>query len=244
MTRALDLLDSCALDPSLLPRPARDRSRQAAPQVFDYLRDQIISLALPPGTVLPRAAVQGLFGVSSTPVRDALMRLQEEGLVEVFPQHATRVSPIDLAQAGRTQFLRRSIEQEAARMLCAESARPAAVTALQGAIARQQALLDAGDLEGFELADRAFHASLCEAAGAGELWALVRRSSGHIDRLRRLNLPLAGKAPQIIRDHEAILAGIAAGDVPAAQSAVRDHLSRSLASVGAMRQELPHYFTD
>ncbi|MEP9376897.1 GntR family transcriptional regulator [Aquabacter sp. CN5-332] len=233
-----------AINPQLLPRPARDRSRQAAPQVFDYLREQIVTLVLPPGATLPRAALQDLFGVSSTPVRDALMKLEEEGLVEVFPQHATRVSPIDLGQAKRTQFLRRSIEQEAVRLLAERTDRDVAVAALDAVIARQKALLAAGDLEAFDVADRAFHGTLCDQVGAGELWALVRRSSGHIDRLRRLNLPLAGKAPQIILDHEAIVHGIAAGDAAEAQRAVRDHLSRSLASADGMRKDRPDYFRD
>ncbi|OYW55109.1 MAG: GntR family transcriptional regulator [Rhizobiales bacterium 17-65-6] len=230
--------------PNPLPRPARDRSRQAAPQVFEYLREQIVTLVLPPGAVLPRAALQDLFGVSSTPVRDALMRLEEEGLVEVFPQHATRVSPIDLGQARRTQFLRRAIEQEAVRLLSERPERAPALAALETVLSRQRAMLAAGDLEAFDAADRSFHATLCELVEASEVWALVRRSSGHIDRLRRLNLPLAGKAPQIIRDHEAIVAGIAAGDPATAQAAVRDHLSRSLASADHMRRERPDYFRD
>lgn len=230
--------------PNPLPRPARDRSRQAAPQVFEYLREQIVTLVLPPGAVLARAALQELFGVSSTPVRDALMRLEEEGLVEVFPQHATRVSPIDLGQARRTQFLRRAIEQEAVRLLSERPERAPALAALETVLSRQRAMLAAGDLEAFDAADRSFHATLCELVEASEVWALVRRSSGHIDRLRRLNLPLAGKAPQIIRDHEAIVAGIAAGDPAAAQAAVRDHLSRSLASADHMRRERPDYFRD
>ena len=69
-----------------------DRDRQAAPQVFERLRGLIISLDLPPGSPLSRAALAAQFGVSSTPIRDALMRLEEEGLVDVFPQYATVVS--------------------------------------------------------------------------------------------------------------------------------------------------------
>ena len=91
--------------PEIVPRTAPrsterlDRDRQAAPQVFDRLRSMIISLALPPGSALSRAALAGQFGVSSTPIRDALMRLDEEGLVEVFPQYATVVSRIDVRLA-------------------------------------------------------------------------------------------------------------------------------------------------
>lgn len=73
-----------------------DRDRRAAG--VQRLRGMIISLALPPGS-LPRAALAGQFGVSSTPIRDALMRLEEEGLVEVFPQYATVVSRVDVRLA-------------------------------------------------------------------------------------------------------------------------------------------------
>jgi GntR family transcriptional regulator, rspAB operon transcriptional repressor len=61
------------------------RGRGGAAHVFQSLRQDIIALPLAPGTVLSRAELQHRFGLSSTPIRDALMRLQEEGLVEVFP---------------------------------------------------------------------------------------------------------------------------------------------------------------
>src|SRR5258708_22676417 len=73
-----------------------DRDRQAAPQVFERLRSMIISLDLPPGSPLSRAALAGQFGVSSTPIRDALMRLGEEGLVEGVPPYATVGRPGDV----------------------------------------------------------------------------------------------------------------------------------------------------
>src|SRR5262249_62019526 len=83
-----------------------DRDRQAAPQVFERLRGLIIALELPPGSPLSRAALADQFGVSSTPIRDALMRLREEGLVEGFPPYATVVSPIDIGRAPHAHLLR------------------------------------------------------------------------------------------------------------------------------------------
>ena len=94
-----------------------DRDRQAAPQVFERLRGMIISLELPPGSPLSRAALAGQFGVSSTPIRDALMRLEEEGLVDVFPQYATVVSRVDVRLAQQAHFLRQAIELEIVRAL-------------------------------------------------------------------------------------------------------------------------------
>ena len=94
-----------------------DRRRQAAPQVYEQLREQILSLALEPGAVLSRAELAARFGVSQTPVREALIHLGEEGLVDVFPQHATVVSPIDIPAALQSHFLRRAIELELVREL-------------------------------------------------------------------------------------------------------------------------------
>src|SRR3954464_15447671 len=100
------------------PHPERlDRDRQAAPQVFERLRGMIIELELPPGSPLSRAPLAEQFGVSSTPIRDALMRLEEEGLVEVFPQYATVVSRIDVHRAQQAHFLRQALELEIVRAL-------------------------------------------------------------------------------------------------------------------------------
>jgi DNA-binding GntR family transcriptional regulator len=230
-------MDAPAFKPQRLPDP----SRHAAPQVFDELREMIISLRLTPGTVLSRGDLQREFGVSSTPIRDALIRLQEEGLVEIYPQRATVVSPIDLPMARQAQFLRRSIEQEAVRLL-AEAPDRDLVRRLQAIIAGQKDLAARQDYDGFSASDLAFHKALFDAAGAPDLFLMMRRHSGHIDRIRRLYLPVEGKTAQIIRDHGAIVKAIAEGKPEAAQRHMRDHLSRSIAQWDEMRKTFPGHF--
>ena len=221
----------------------RDRSRHAAPQVFEQLREMILSLALAPGTVLSRGELQQHFRLSSTPIRDALLQLQDEHLVEIFPQHATVVSPIDLALARQAQFLRRSVELEIVRTLAAAPDK-ALIARLNAIVAQQRAFGEAGDLEQFMATDHSFHHAMYDAAQVPDLWALVRRHSGHIDRLRRLHLPVEGKAKQIVDDHTAIVDAIAAGKPDLAQHQLRDHLSRSLAFSSEMRTRFPTYFRD
>ncbi|MGO4306661.1 GntR family transcriptional regulator [Cupriavidus sp. RAF12] len=211
-----------------------DRTRQAAPQVFEHMRDLIISMALPPGTVLSRPDLATQYGISQTPVRDALIRLAEEGLVDVFPQHATRVSRIDVALARQAHFLRRSVELEIVRTL-AEHPDPVLVERLRATVARQQRMLDLDDLAEFSVNDQAFHRQLYEAAAVPDLFALVRRQSGHLDRLRRLHLPIPGKANAVLRDHTAIIDAIAAGDQARAEASLRTHLSGTLANVEDIR---------
>ena len=223
-----------------LPKIRLDRTRQATPQVLERLRASILSLDLVPGTVLVRQDLAERFGVSQTPVREALLRLHEEGLVDVFPQHATLVSRIDITAARQAHFLRRAIELELVRELALQ--RPEGlVPALRRQIALQDALAKAKQYEDFVAADRRFHALLYEAAGMPGLQEVVGRGSGHVDRLRRLHLPTAGKMASILKDHRAITAGIAADDPHAAQEALRAHLSGTLSAVDAICRQHPDY---
>jgi GntR family transcriptional regulator, rspAB operon transcriptional repressor len=220
-----------------------DRSRQAAPQVFERLRGQITALALPPGTPLSRTALAEEFGLSSTPIRDALMRLAEEGLVDVFPQHATLVSRIDVRRAQQAHFLRQALELEIVRALALKPDR-ALVAELNGLIARQRRSARDADLETFVATDNEFHARLYAAADKQELWSLVRSRSGHIDRLRRLHLPSPGKAQDIMRHHRLIAAAIGEGKPDQAQQHLRSHLSGTLGNLAAIRGRHPDYLTD
>lgn len=224
--------------------PPRDRSRQAAPQVFEHLRERIIALELPPGTVLSRQELQLQFGLSSTPIRDALMKLAEEALVDVFPQHATVVSRIDLDHARQAAFLRRSIEVEVVHNL-ASRPDPALLDKLRQNLRQQQDLAENGDLMEFNAVDRAMHRMMYDAAGVPDLWTVMLKRNGHIERLRRLHLPMKGKVDQTIRDHSAIMDAIAAGDPEAAAREVRAHLSRSLSFIESIRAHYPaDYFRD
>jgi DNA-binding GntR family transcriptional regulator len=216
--------------PAILRRsPARsartlDRDRQAAPQVFEQLRKLIISLALPPGSPLSRNALAEQFGVSSTPIRDALMRLEEEGLVEVFPQYATVVSRIDIGLAQQAHFLRQALELEIVKDLALEHPKSL--------------------IEKFMAADNDFHQQLYAATGNQALWDLVRSRSGHIDRLRRLHLPSPGKAQDIVRHHRLIVKAIGANQPDDAQRHLRKHLSGTLGYLAEIRARFPEYLSE
>lgn len=208
--------------------------------MLDYLREQIISLALPPGSVLSRPDIASNFGLSQTPVRDALIRLAEEGLVDVFAQHKTVVSRIDIRAAKQSHFLRRSIELEIARVL-AMKPDPELVKALRSMISRQELALAAGDYEELIEYDRAFHRQMYDAAGVPDLYTIVRRHRGHVDRLRRLHVPFPGKGPSVIEDHRQIVDAIAAGDPAEAMRSVEKHLTGTLSWIDKVREQFPDY---
>ncbi|HEU0231506.1 MAG TPA: GntR family transcriptional regulator [Burkholderiaceae bacterium] len=218
-----------------------DRYRQAAPQLYELLRDKIVALEYLPGAVLSRVDISMQFNVSQTPVREALLRLAEERLVDVFPQAATRVSLIDTHIAEETHFLRRAIELEIVRELALHGA-PSLIATLRDLVATQVRLRDRQDYDGFVVADREFHRSLYAAVGKEELWRLVCSRSGHIDRLRRLHLPAGDKMARIVDDHGRILEAITGRDPGAAQDRLRQHLSGTLENMDRIRDEHPQYF--
>jgi DNA-binding GntR family transcriptional regulator len=215
-----------------------DRSRNATVQVFEHLRELIVSLAVNPGTVLARPELCAYYGLSLSPVREALLRLEEEHLVDIYPQHQTRVRCIDLAQARQAHFLRLSVELEMAQVL-AQRADPVLAGALLDLVERQRACLEAGDLAGFTALDMAFHRRMYDAAALPDLWSLNRSRSGNLDRLRRMHLPMNGKAQSILAQHAEIAHCIGRGDVVAAQGMVRRHLSDTLGAIDALRARYP-----
>ena len=192
---------------AILPRTTLDRSRHAAPQVFEQLRARIVSMELAPGTVLVRSELAEAFGVSQTPIRDALIKLGEEGLVQIFAQHATVVSRIDLAAATQAHLLRQALELELeleleiVERLAAGEADAALEARLTDALARQRALLarqeatglltDADCVEFIE-ADQAFHQAMYIALGLEALWTLVRQLVAQEPQARPAGRPMGG----------------------------------------------------
>ena len=216
-----------------------DRTRQIGPQIVEYLRERILALELAPGATLSRTALQEQFGLSQTPVRDALIKLEEEGLITVYPQYATLVSRINIDLARQTHFMRRAIETDAVRHL-AEHSNADIVNDLRKAndeVARHAATKDYSQ---FLIADRQFHYTIFHHAKLLELWPILRRHSGHLDRLRRLNLPNIGM-DRVVNLHGEIIDGIAAGDPDEAGRALREHLSKTLTMLDWVAEKYPDY---
>ncbi|RVV99873.1 GntR family transcriptional regulator [Mesobaculum littorinae] len=217
------------------------RRVSASAQVHDALRARIVALDLAPGQPLSRAEVSDTYGVSQTPVREAMQRLSGEGLLRIFPQSKTEVARIDIAHAKETQFLRLSLELEVVRRLATAPERNF-IDDIDALIDRQARAFEAGDVEEFTRFDRAFHRRLHCLIGADALWDLVTARSGHIDRLRNLNLPEPGKSASIIELHRRIAAAIRAGEAAEAEAAVREHLSGTLKQVEGIRARYPDFF--
>jgi DNA-binding GntR family transcriptional regulator len=217
-----------------------DRTRQVAVQVYDILKDRILRVTLEPGVALSRQALQDEFRVSVTPVRDALLRLQEDGLVDIFPQYATRVSRINVDHARQAQFLRLSVETEAIRRLAASAPEETAAQ-LESILGQQEKVSDPSKYDIFDSLDRDFHRVLYEKSNNPNLWRVIRGQSVHLDRLRRLNLPMPGKIQSLVAEHRGIVNAVRKGDGEEAALMLRKHLSGTLSIIETIRAQFPDF---
>ena len=210
-------------------------------QAYAALRRAIVAGQLPPGLRLSENELAETLGVSRTPVREALLRLREDQLVDAVPQLGTFVTPISIRAVEDAQFLREAIECAAVR-LAAERAEGDDVAALRALLDRQAAARDAEDFDGWFVLDDDFHRALCDLSGRPIAWAIGQRANGHLDRIRRLSLPVPSYLSEMVDEHRAVVDAMARRDPDLAEATLRHHLRMVLSGLPRLRAEHPELF--
>ena len=228
---------------ALVPVPARARRAPARAQVYAALRDAIVSAEIAPGRQISENELAARLGVSRTPIREALQRLSEDRLVAVVPQLGTFVTRISSTGVGDAQFVREALECAAIRE-AARRAGAADIAALETIVERQDETREAADFDRFYVLDDELHRALCDLSGHGIAWSLSQRAQGHLNRVRHLSLPMPSYLAEMIEEHRAVVAAVAANDPDAAEHALRHHLRMVLSSLPAIRAQHPDYFEE
>jgi DNA-binding GntR family transcriptional regulator len=223
-----------------LDRAIRTRGNTRG-QAYSVLRDAIVCGELAPGRQLSENELAELLGVSRTPVREALIRLRDDRLVEIVPQLGTFVTHISEAGVADAQFIREALECAAVR-IAAERADNEDLAALDGIVTRQREIRDTDDYDRFYVLDDEFHGTLVELSGHGIAWSLAQRANGHLNRVRRLSLPQPRYLAEMVAEHELVVEAIRRHDPDAAELALRHHLRMVLSGLPAIRAEHPDFF--
>jgi DNA-binding GntR family transcriptional regulator len=179
--------------------------------------------------------------VSRFPVADALSRLAREGLVIIEPQKGSMVAPLDEAEITAAFVLRRALEVEACLVVC-EDGRVPDLTDLRARLAEMEASAASGDLHAFQERDAAFHGEIVQLVELPRFAEVHAVPNGHLERLRHLTLPSRGRTGEVLAQHGAIVAALAAGDGPKAAAAMRAHLASFQAAVKDLAKALPELF--
>lgn len=169
-------------------------------------------------------------------MRESLILLAEEGLVQVFPQVGSFVSRVDPARVADAQFLREAVELAALDDLPADPD-PELVAELRENIARQQR--PGIDVEEFFGLDEEFHRGLLRLSSHGSAWSTVVSAKGHLDRARRLGLYEVGSPRFFADQHEEILRAVLDHDIERARRTMRGHLRAVFEDIEQLRSRSP-----
>jgi GntR family transcriptional regulator, rspAB operon transcriptional repressor len=225
------------LNPAFEDPTARGAATPLHQPLHQDLRRRIIRAELPPGARLSETEVARGFGASRQPVREAFIRLAQEGLVDVRPQRGTYVRRISVEAVAQARFVREAIEADVARTV-AERCDAALVAGLRRQIAHQAA----ADTDAFLPLDEQFHRTLFEAAGAAYAWRIVDDAKAQMDRVRWLSTARMPNRDALVAQHTAVVDALEARDAAAAEAAMRAHLRRILGDLAVMRETMPDFF--
>ena len=219
------------------------RRNTISAQIHGVLRRDIVVGQLAPRAMLSEQEIAARFGISRTPVREAMIKLAEEGLVEIFPQYGSFVAPIKLPDVFDSQFAREALESAAVEKAI-ERLDAHWDQELRAVIARQKSLVRPQDRDGFFRADEDMHMLILRIAGHADAWRFVESAKAQMDRVRHIAITLPRKQNSILAEHEAVIDRMLTRDVRGAVEAMRTHLRGIFRTIERLRADNNEYFAD
>lgn len=208
---------------------------------YERLRAAIMAMDMLPGAPISEKRIALEEGISRTPIREAILRLTKERLVEVVPKSGTFVARIPISALPEALIARRALESMTTRS-AAKYARRSQVLELQAMIERQREMAERGDTKGFHRVDEEFHEMVASVGNLSGLWRLVQQVKLQTDRYRHLTLPEDGRMDMVVAEHTAVVAAIAHKDEETACAKMEAHLSGLQLHIAHAAETHPEYF--
>lgn len=214
----------------------------ATDKAYSEILRRILALELPPGTYISRNDIADQLKISKTPIREALQRLEQDNLVQIFPQSKTLVTRINIDEIKRTNFLRVAIELEILRHMIINTDKKALAKLEKNLDKQEKIIHDITKLEEFDMLDKEFHNIMFISAGQEKLNILLTSKMGHKKRANRLELPREGKIKKLCEDHKNIYKAVKNKNIDDASKHMREHLSRTISKIYDLKKEKPYFF--
>ncbi|MBO7743662.1 GntR family transcriptional regulator [Paenibacillus sp. MWE-103] len=220
---------------------SRDKRGLIRDFVYAALKKNIMELRLEPGQFISEKELVEMLQVSRTPIREALVKLTQEELIETTPQKGSIISLIDLQHAEESRFVRKTLESAVVREACGLLDKEQ-VLHLQHLVSLQelcQSEQNYGRL--FEL-DEEFHKSIMIGCGRARTWGLIQQMATHDNRIRILRLASDSDWKIILAQHRGIVRAIKERDPDQAESMLRDHLDLVVIEKENLKQKHAKFF--
>ena len=212
-------------------------------QIYRILRRDIVHCLIPPGTPLSEKEVSVRFDVSRQPVREAFIKLAENGLIQIRPQRGSYVNKISLSQVRNGCFVRQAIEcavvRRAAGMVNSEQ-----IYQLEQNLNQQRTAVERQQLNDFFQLDDEFHQKLSLIADCQLAWDTVENIKATIDRVRYMSLDHISSPEMLLRQHHQIFKALENRDADAVDAAMHLHLLEISESVLLISQENRDWFSE
>lgn len=215
--------------------------RPTAIQIFGFVRDAIISMDLKPGQMISETSLANQFGVSRTPVREALIQLANIGFVEVLPQRGTYVTRFSMEKILESRFIREAIEVSVVSYL-AENVTDEIIADADKIILEQKKAADDNDAMAFQHLDDKFHQTLANHTHYSRVAQVIEAEKAHMDRVRCLSLEYEDQFKRVLSQHTAIVKAIKSGVPEKAMKAMSVHLKDVYNVLKVIPQDHPEYF--
>lgn len=209
--------------------------------VYEELKRNIMSMKLEPGQVMSTQEMATRLNVSRTPVREAFLQLQSEGLVDIIPQRETTVSRIDLKRVNQEKFIRECLEYGTISKFL-EKRNTEAIQQMAKLIDRQKEYAAEKNFAAFLEADDQFHKILFDATDQEMAWATIDGTNGHYNRLRILFIKEDGVMESSVSQHTEIVKLLEKGEEEGVRTALMSHIKRFKVDETAIVAKYPDYF--
>lgn len=209
--------------------------------VYNELRRAIMTLRYPPGTAMTTQVIASRLNVSRTPVREAFVRLQSEGLVEMIPQRETLVSRIDLRRVEEERFIRESLEVAVIEPFLARCT-PEDFRRLREKIEEQRTYWQEKRYADFVDSDNEWHKIMFEVAGQRLASETMMKVNGHYNRIRVLTVQVDQTSVGVLRQHGRILDWMESGKAEEARLEIKSHVTKLNAEKIDLVRLFPDYF--
>jgi DNA-binding GntR family transcriptional regulator len=194
---------------------------------YARLKNEIRTNRMPPGFQASEPEIALRLGMSRTPVREALIRLESEGLVELIPRRGARVLPININDMKEIYEILTSLEPDVAGSVAGKKPTETELRPLEEAATDMEKALAHEDLDAWADADDRFHHHLLELHGNRRLREFVLALNDQVHRTRIVTLRLRDNPVTSNREHRKIVEHIRRGDADAARNAFRAHRQRA-----------------
>ena len=218
-----------------------NRRLPIVPQVHSLLHHLIVHCVLPPGSPIREKDLSEQMEVSRTPIREALLQLEKEGLVEIYPQAGTRISKISMEEVRESHFIREAMESATVRF-AAQQGDSELNKKLKSRLQQFKDSLETAEKDLLFELDELFHKTIAEFRFQNRLWKITNIAKSHMDRVRHLTLPLPKRIYEIADEHHRVADFIIRYQPDEAVRAIQDHLSVIFSDIERIRAERSEYF--